>query len=231
MMFLWPRKGMELANYGLNSFYDAVEILTERWESKGGDSIDPDKLHRQKMYKRMSFKKERRQYTTLFYLGEGVGLDVFVHINEVSGTRGYVEWENVHVRRRLKRLSGVVDSKNTVKIQNPLDSSKTVDIYYSPREGGFSKEAVSFYLGFSWAGPVAFDVQYSKKGSQKPSVGDNRFPEGRFPVYKKFEDLMTYEEYTERLLNLKKKLERILILKKKKEGGEKLETKEVNFIY
>ena len=138
MMFLWPRKGMELANYGLNSFYDAVEILTERWESKGGESIDPDKLHRKKMYKRMSFKKERRQYTTLFYLGKGVGLDVFVHINEVSGTRGYVEWENFHVRKRLKRLSGVVDSKNIVKIQNPLDPSKTVDIYYSPREGGFN---------------------------------------------------------------------------------------------
>ena len=231
MMFLWPRKGMELANYGLNSFYDAVEILTERWESKGGESIDPDKLHRQKMYKRMSFKKERRQYTTLFYLGKGVGLDVFVHKNEVSGTRGYVEWENFHVRKRLKRLSGVVDSKSIVKIQNPLDPSKTVDIYYSPREGGFSKEAVSFYLGFSWAGPVAFDVQYSKKGSQKPSVGDNRFAEGRIPVYKKFEDPMTYEEYTEKLLNLRKKLGRILVLKKKKEDGKKLDAKQVNFIH
>ena len=230
MMFLWPRKGMELANYGLNSFYDAVKILTERWESKGRESIDPDKLHKQKMHKRMSFKKETRQYTTLFYLGKGVGLDVFVHINEVLGTRGYVEWENFHVRKRLKRLSGMVDSKNIIKVQNPLDSSKTVDIYYSPREGGFSKEAVSFYLGFSWAGPVAFDVQYSKKGSQKHSVGDNRLPEGRFLVYKKFEDPMTYEEYTEKLLNLRKKLDRVLVLKKKKEDGEKLDAKQVNFI-
>lgn len=226
MMFLWPRTGMELANYGLNSFYDAVKILTERWKSKGRGNIDPDKLHKQKMHKRMSFKKETRQYTTLFYLGKGVGLEVFVHINEVVGTRGYLEWENFNVSKRLKRLDGVVDSKNIIKIQNPLDSSKTVDIYYSPREGGFSKEAVSFYLGFSWAGPVAFDVRYSKDGSQKHSVGDNPFLEDRFTVYKKFEDPMTYEEYTEKLLNLRKKLDRILVVKKKKKGGEKLDAKQ-----
>lgn len=230
MMFLWPRKGMELANYGLNSFYGAVKMLTERWESKDRGSIDPDKLLKQKMHKRMSFKKEKRQYTTLFYLGKGVGLEVFVHINEVLGTRGYLAWENFHVSKRLERLNGMVDSKNIIKIENPLDSSKTVDIYYSPREGGFSKEAVSFYLGFSWAGPVAFNVQYSKKGSQKHSLGNNRFPEGRFPVYKKFEDPMTYEEYTKKLLNLKEKLDRILVVKKKKEDGEKLGAKQVNFV-
>ena len=222
MMFLWPRKGMELANYGLNSFYDAVKILTERWKSKGRGNIDPDKLHKQKMHKRMSFKKETRQYTTLFYLGNGVGLEVFVHKNEVLGTRRY--------SKRLKRLDGVVDSKNIIKIQNPLDSSKTVDIYYSPDKDGFSKEAVSFYLGFSWAGPVAFDVRYSKEGSQKHSVGDNPFLEDRFTVYKKFEDPMTYEKYTKKLHKLKKKLGRISVLKKKKEDGEKLDAKQVNFV-
>lgn len=229
MMFLWPRKGIELRNYGLNSFYDAVKMLTERWESKGRERIDPDKQQKEKMHPRMAFNQETKQYTTLFYLGRGEGLDVFVHINEVLGSRGSVEWENHFVKSRLKRLNGVVESKKIIKIQNPLDSSKTVDIYYSPLQGGFSKEAVSFYLGFSWAGPVAFDVQYSKKGSQKHTVEDNRLPEGRFPVYKKFEDPMTYEEYAEKLLNLRRKLRGISVLKKKKEGGEKLDAKQVNF--
>ena len=233
VMFLWPRKGIELTNYGLECFYDAVKILRERWESKGRQEIDPDKVHKENIHKRMTFRKETRQYTTLFYLGEGVGLDVFVHVNaeEVSGSRGFVEWENFLVKNRLKRLSGVVESKNIIKVQNPLDSSRTVDIYYSSREGGFSKEEVSFYLGFSWAGPVAFDVQYSKKGSQKQSVEANRFSEGQFPAYKKIEDPMTYEEYTKKLRSLRKKLDRILALKKKKEDGEKANANQVNFIH
>ncbi|XP_029193596.2 sterile alpha motif domain-containing protein 9-like [Acropora millepora] len=226
MMFLWPRKGMELANYGLNSFYGAVKMLTERWESKDRGSIDPDKLHKQKMHKRMSFKKEKRQYTTLFYLGKGVGLEVFVHINEVLGTRGYVEWQNFRVERRLKRLSGVVHSKNIIKVQNPLDPSKTVDIYYSPREEWFSKEKVSFYLGFSWAGPVAFDVQYSRQGGRNYSVGENQFSEGQFPDYEKIEDPITYEEYTAELCSLREELDSILVLKQKKKGGEKRDAKE-----
>lgn len=185
------------------------------------------------MHKRMTFRKETRQYTTLFYLGKGVGLDVFVHVNaeEVSGSLGSVEWDNFLVRKRLKRLSGVVESRNIIKVQNPLDSSRTVDIYYSSREGGFSKEEVSFYLGFSWAGPVAFDVQYSNTGSQKHSVEANRISEGKFPVYKKIEDPMTYEEYTKKLRHLRKKLDRILVLKKKKEDGEKLNADQVNFIH
>ncbi|XP_015765572.1 PREDICTED: sterile alpha motif domain-containing protein 9-like isoform X2 [Acropora digitifera] len=228
VMFLWPRKGIELTNYGLEYFYDAVKILRERWESKGRQEIDPDKVHKQNIHKRMTFRKETRQYTTLFYLGQGVGLDVFVHVNaeEVSGSRGSVEWDNFLVRKRLKRLRGVVESKNIIKVQNPLDSSRTVDIYYSSREGGFSKEEVSFYLGFSWAGPVAFDVQYSKKGSQKQSVEANRFSEGQFPVYKMIEDPMTYEEYTRRLLPLRKKRDRIFSLKKKKKDGVKLDSYE-----
>ena len=67
----------------------------------------------------MTFKKkEKRQYTTLFYLGKGVGLDVFVRVNaeELSGSQGSVEWENFQVKNRLKRLSGVVKIKNIIKV-------------------------------------------------------------------------------------------------------------------
>ena len=67
----------------------------------------------------MTFKKkEKRQYTTLFYLGKGVGLDVFVRVNaeRLSRSQGSVEWENFQVKNRLKRLRGVVKIKNIIKV-------------------------------------------------------------------------------------------------------------------
>ena len=113
-----------------------------------------------------------------------------------------------------------------------MDSSTTVDINYSSREGGFSKEAVSFYLGFSWAGPVAFDVQCSRKGSQKHSGEASRFSEGQYPVYKKIEVVMADEEYTLKQSARKIKFKRILTLKKKKEDTDKVDVRQVNhFIY
>ena len=59
VMFLWPRKDIELTNYKLNYFYDVLKMLRERWESKGGQEIDTDEVHKQNMHKRMTFKKRK----------------------------------------------------------------------------------------------------------------------------------------------------------------------------
>lgn len=204
--------------------------LRNRWERKCKGYIDLDKMHKEKMHKNMSFKKETRQYTTLFYLGEGSGLDVFVHLNELSEKKGSPDWESPKVKRRLKRLRGIVESKNIIKVKNPLESGKTIDVYFSTfRLGGFSKEEVSFYLGFSWPQPIAFDVQYTSTDHMKhslefsgPTVGD-QFTFG----VPKYND-MTYEEYTKIKKNLSKTLSEIELLKRKKrERSEVLDKNQV----
>ena len=50
VMFLWPRKDIELTNYKLNYFYDDLKMLRERWESKGGQEINPEEVHKQNMH-------------------------------------------------------------------------------------------------------------------------------------------------------------------------------------
>jgi len=66
VMFLWPRKDLELNDYPVQGFYDALRKLQERWESKRKRCIDVDKVLKQNVYKYMPFKEETRQYTTLF---------------------------------------------------------------------------------------------------------------------------------------------------------------------
>ena len=229
VMFLWPRKNLELTGYRVQDFYDAMQRLRNRWERKCKGYIDLDKMHKEKMHKNMSFKKETRQYTTLFYLGKGSGLDVFVHRNELS-EKGSPDWESIKVKRRLKRLRGIVESKNIIRVKNPLESGRTIDVYFSTfRLGGFSKEEVSFYLGFSWPQPIAFDVQYTSVEHTKhsmdfsgPTLDDQFTFDGP-----KYND-MTYEEYTKTKKNLNKTLSEVEYLKKKRERGEVLEKNQVS---
>ena len=228
VMFLWPRKNLELSGYRVQDFYDAMEKLKIRWERKRKGYIDLDKMQEKKVHKNMSFKKETRQYATLFYLGKGSGLDVFVHINELSET-GSPDWESAKVSQRLERLKGTVAEKNIIKVKNPLEVGKTIDVYFSTfRQGEFSKEEVSFYLGFSWHRPVAFDVQYTSAehfklavNSGDPVVGD----QCKF-VVPKYGD-MTYEEYTSTKNHLAKTCSEIENLKQKKERCELLDENQV----
>ena len=230
VMFLWPRKNLpaDLSSYSVQDFYDAKKSLKERWERKCKGHIDLDKMHKQKVYKYMSFKKETRQYTTLFYLGNGTGLDVFVHINELT-ERGSLDWESPKVKQRLKRLKGIVESRNIIRVKNPLDSSRTIDIYFSTfREGGFSKEEVSFYLGFSWPQPIALDVKYIHSEHAKysaESIGQVLDDQYKFVVPKY--NVVTYEEYTSSMNKLTRKLTEIETLKKKMERGQELEENQV----
>ena len=183
---------------------------------------------KQNVYKYMPFRQETRQYTTLFYLGKGTGLDVFVHINELAQSRGSIDWRARMTTNRLERLTGVVESRNIIRMKNPLDQRRMIDVYYSSfRQGGFSKEEVSFFLGFSWQGPIALHVKYTNSDHVKHSaessdaVLDDQF-QLSVPKY-----VVTYEEYTSRMGKLMKKLGEIDSLKTRKNKGGKLDGNQV----
>ena len=227
VMFLWPRKDLELSSYRVQEFYDSVKKLLERWQLKYKKGKDTDKILKQKMHKYMTFRREKIQYTTLFYLGKGSGMDVFVHRNELPTDSGSPAWESPITNERLQRLTGVVESSDIIKVDNPLDSTKTIEVYYSSREGKFSKEEVSFFLGFSWARPIAFDVKYTNKERRKPAVeASDPFSVDHLKFLPKM-DVITYEYYTVNLLRLKRKLKEIAELKERKEKDEKLEENQV----
>ena len=227
VMFLWPRKNLELSDYCAEDFYDASRKLQTRWESKG--QIDTEKILKQNVYKYMSFKKETRQYTTLFYLGKGSGLNVFVHTNELTQSRGSLDWGDRSTTNRLKRLTGVVESRNIIRVKNPLNPSRMINIYYSSfREGEFSKEEVSFYLGFSWTRPIALDVKYTKEDHVKHSMEiSDPVLDYQIQFSPREGDIMTYEEYTSKMRRLMKKFRDIDSLKERRNRGEELDENQV----
>lgn len=225
VMFLWPRENIELNNYRVKDFYNALLQLKNRWSKKGKNEIDVNETRKQNAYKHMAFKKEHKQYTTLFFLGQGDGLDVFVHINELPQSRGSVDFTNRKTLERLQLLTGVVESKNIIRVKNPWDQSRGIDVYYSPfREGGFSKEEVSFYLGFSWPQPIALNVQYTNRSHIKKPVEFYDPAQTQLSLPKNFE---AYDEYTSRMGKLVKTLNDIKSLEEKKSRGEKLEENQV----
>ena len=176
----------------------------------------------------MSFRREKRRYTTLFYLGKGSGLEVFVHVNELTDI-GSPNWENPKTRKRLQRLTGVVESNDIIRVENPLDSTKTIEVYYSSREGRFSKEEVSFFLGFSWTRPMAFNVEYTSKDGRKQSVEASDPFVGDHPKFLPQLESLTNEYYISRLAKLNKELEKIDVLNKRKAGGEELDENQVTY--
>ena len=225
VMFLWPRKNIELNNYRVQDFYDALLKLKNRWSNKSKVKLDVDEMLKQNFYRYMVFRKEHKQYTTIFYLGQGDGLDVFVHINELPQSQGSVDFKSRKTIERLQLLTGVVESKNIIRVKNPWDQSRGIDVYYSPfRQGGFLEEEVSFYLGFSWPQPIALNVQYTNRSLIKTSVEFYDPVQTQFNLPKYF---VTYDKYTSRMGKLSKKLADINILKEKKSRGEKLEENQV----
>lgn len=118
-------------------------------------------------YKRMCRSK---QASTLFYLGTRKGLNSLVHKAEIEKhiskrkkTNSFWQsgdvWKTEEVKHLLRRLSGQAEGKlisveygTTEKIKIPVTS------VYTLRSGG-NIEKVSFYLGFSIEGPLAYDIQ------------------------------------------------------------------------
>lgn len=70
-------------------------------------------------------------------------------------------WENKEVKDLLCRLTGLAEGKEISieygtekKIKIPVTS-----VYSGPLRSGGNIERVSFYLGFSIEGPLAYDIE------------------------------------------------------------------------
>ncbi|XP_039734028.1 sterile alpha motif domain-containing protein 9-like [Pteropus medius] len=124
-----------------------------------------------------SFKRQYRsmcrskQASTFFYLGKRKGLNNLVHKAEIEQYFSKVQninsfwqsgdvWEKKKVKDLLRRLTGLAEGKEISieygtekKIKIPVTS-----VYSGPLRSGGNIERVSFYLGFSIEGPLAYDI-------------------------------------------------------------------------
>ncbi|XP_008960246.3 sterile alpha motif domain-containing protein 9-like [Pan paniscus] len=120
-------------------------------------------------YKRMCRSK---QASTLFYLGKRKGLNSIVHKAEIEQYFDKAQntnslwhsgdvWKKNEVKDLLRRLTGQAEGKlisieygTEEKIKIPV-----ISVYSGPLRSGRNIERVSFYLGFSIEGPLAYDIE------------------------------------------------------------------------
>ncbi|KAM8980645.1 sterile alpha motif domain-containing protein 9-like [Sarcophilus harrisii] len=127
---------------------------------------------------RKSFKEKygqmcwAKQPFTHFYLGKGSGLNQLIHREKIeqcfqneSDLRALWQhgdvWRDERVKDLLPRLTGRVEN-DLIYIDYGTEENLAIPVqpaYLGQLRRGRSMERVSFYLGFSTAGPIAYDIK------------------------------------------------------------------------
>ncbi|XP_013013899.2 sterile alpha motif domain-containing protein 9 [Cavia porcellus] len=121
-------------------------------------------------YKHMHRTKQPIAY---FFLGKGTNMNRLVHkgkIDECFGEMSDINflwqsgkvWEEKKVQDLLLRLQGRAENNEKLFIEYGINEKITIPItpaFFGQLRSGRSIEKVSFYLGFSIGGPLAYDIQ------------------------------------------------------------------------
>ncbi|MEQ2312269.1 hypothetical protein AMECASPLE_029170 [Ameca splendens] len=116
--------------------------------------------------------RKRRLYTH-FFLGNGTGLDKFVHKSKAErytkGLRVHEKrmkwhtgeaWKMPELAQMLKSVSGWTEDGG-VYLEGPIKRKFSIQPLYLPSVP-HSNENVTFYLGFTFKGPVAYNITVSR---------------------------------------------------------------------
>ncbi|VDI23106.1 Hypothetical predicted protein [Mytilus galloprovincialis] len=128
--------------------------------------------------KRFSKKKEQKEIkgennitrpTPQFYLGHGKGLKRFCHRFDIYFKSSAGEqfddgkiWHREDVKRKIRRVEGYIQYNQAwqyISVKTNMSSDNEVQIHRIRKCSIKSEEEVTFVLGFSIAGPIAYDVQ------------------------------------------------------------------------
>lgn len=164
MMFSWPHSQQEMcpSELSVQQFLQAHQLLRQQTEEQRGKQIvDDPEWH---LYKKIKMMKTSLMATTLFFLGKGWGLDVYVHINEIMDPSikdmdNKIMWETIKIRDRLKRLTGIYSLDGKINIETHPGGQSFYIEKASRKNHVHSRGKVTFYVGFSWRGAIAFDVR------------------------------------------------------------------------
>nr|XP_043871751.1 sterile alpha motif domain-containing protein 9-like [Solea senegalensis] len=121
--------------------------------------------HMEKCYctKRKDISQRKRRLYTHFLLGHGNGLDKFVHKRKVFSVSEQrlkwfsgEAWEKPEIAEKLKRVSGWTEDE-VVYLEGPQKKKFSIlplNLHSVPH----SNKYVTFYLGFTFRGPVAYNI-------------------------------------------------------------------------
>ncbi|XP_063958649.1 sterile alpha motif domain-containing protein 9-like [Lytechinus pictus] len=164
LMLAWPRDdpNARSSDVGMTTL-KAIVILREKWDNLL--RMNSEKQSSQTRYDKSLPRSNIivRKPLTQFLLAQGEGLRAFVHINMFNATQSTLEgekhrfWSREEVKERMLRLEGTIQDRERIVYITP--AKEIIYIRLSARwHCQPSQEKVSFYLGFNFLGPVAYDV-------------------------------------------------------------------------
>ncbi|XP_072047434.1 sterile alpha motif domain-containing protein 9-like [Amphiura filiformis] len=162
-----------------SSIPDRVFELKGRWENRFQNTRPH--TSRSHQYSKQTYFPYKKKPSTYFFLAQGKGLQRLLHISELSKFDRDMDrdafWKKSTLEKRLQVLEGTLYSRNSLNYSPGV--GKKIHIRLSrPMSSPVSQEAVTFYLGFSFEGPVAYNVQISGMESpeKKPMSYDMPYP-------------------------------------------------------
>ncbi|KAI8519770.1 sterile alpha motif [Branchiostoma belcheri] len=240
-MFMWPNLNMSV-DYKHSKFKDALKKL-EEIHRKHSRSREEQKPHH-----KIQATEYQPRASTLFFLGKTTRtVQQFVYVGQLPPIRHHALfvmrglqtsvkrdqfWKNPAIPQILQRLTGT-QIRGTIYVKNVklTGRSREVDNIEVrpalPIRSGSRIEEVSFYLGFSWAGPVAYDVQrlsddtaFHSQSTMTDTLETDEL------VAPEEETQFDYEQFQAEMANHQATLDSIEELKKRRDKGEALNKKE-----
>ncbi|XP_028845478.1 sterile alpha motif domain-containing protein 9-like [Denticeps clupeoides] len=155
-------------------FWPGEHDDTNERESKYEEVLSAVEALRQGYWKKMKDIPQRKQRIyTHFFLSNGTGLNKIVHKSKVPQSEklslperrikwftGEV-WKKPEIAERLKRVSGWTED-GTVYLEGPKKRKFSIPPL-NPGSVPHGNENVTFYLGFTFSGPVALDITASQQ--------------------------------------------------------------------
>ncbi|XP_072173147.1 sterile alpha motif domain-containing protein 9-like [Diadema setosum] len=169
LLLAWPKDSgntTQNTNGGIST-EKAVINLREKWNKmiSGQNSTKRNDGHDRSLPRHQLVK---RRPLTHFLLAKGKGFERFVHIFMFRATNSTLEeerykfWSRKEVVEKLVRLEGTIQDAERLVFRTP--SNERIYIRISrPRPIQPSQEKVTFFLGFNFAGPLAYDVTEKRK--------------------------------------------------------------------
>jgi len=154
-MFNWPRE--KTAQTFVPS---EVEYAVTQWKEEF-----------YKKYPRLN--KEGKTYhkkeTTLFFLASGSGMESIYtpkhDSRKVNEARGAEFWQQEQTKMKLQRFEGVLERGGTALNYHFSGSTLNIPTSLPILDRSWWRKKVYFVIGFSWAGPKAYDVSLENPSS------------------------------------------------------------------
>ncbi|XP_030579771.1 sterile alpha motif domain-containing protein 9-like [Archocentrus centrarchus] len=156
MLLLWPTRDKKLENFA--AYQNISTYVTSVKKS---------------FHRRFSYMFPARSALTHFFLGKSSGLQRIVSKVKLDKILACVSRQDLHqlwqsgaawnqpeVQRELLRIKGKTENGDIYVNYGANLKMLVRPVYLGDIRSGYSQEEVSFYLGFTMEGPVAYNVKY-----------------------------------------------------------------------